>query len=125
MTESFSVTIAADRALLFGFRQDLREWLQALPLTPRARDALVLAAHAAVANGIQHGNGAPVHVAGSAEGGDPVIEVTTKGSWTPVSEHDDPLAEHGRGVTLIAALTHFERVVGDDCVTIRLRPPQT
>lgn len=124
MTESFRATLPAARAALFGFRQELRDWLQALPLAPRVRDALVLAAHEAVANGIEHGNGSPVRVEGNSNGRELVIDVTTKGSWAP-SEQDDPLAERGRGMTLIRALTEFELLVGDGHVTIRLRPSTT
>jgi anti-sigma regulatory factor (Ser/Thr protein kinase) len=120
-------SLPADPAVLFEFRRSLREWLQTAQLDPGAQDALVLAVHEAVANGIEHGSGLPVRVEGSAEDGYPVVEVTTEGSWQPGrSGLDGALAERGRGLALMRGLTdQLELLVDDRCVTIRLRPSQT
>ena len=60
----------------------------------------------------------------SVENGDLVVEITTNGSWGSTSESEDTLAERGRGVALMRGLTELQLRVDDDCVVIRLRPPQ-
>ncbi len=121
----FTATVPASPGVLFQFRRSLRDWLQTCELGSRAADALVLAVHEAVANGIEHGSGSPVRVEGSAQDGDLVVEITTKGSWKPGSEGDGAFAERGRGLALMRALTEFELLNDGCCVTIRLRPSQT
>ena len=121
----FKASLPADATVLFEFRRSLRDWLQTADLESGAEDALVLAVHEAVANGIEHGCGSPVCVEGSADDGVLVVEVTTKGSWEPGSGEDDALAQRGRGLTLMRRLTDkLELQVDDGCVTIRLRPSQ-
>lgn len=126
-TETFESTVPANPSVLFQFRHSLRDWLQTAELESGAADALVLAVHEAVANGIEHGSGSRVLVQGRAGNGDLVVEITTKGSWKAGSESegDGALAERGRGLALIDALTELELLVHDGCVTIRLRPSQT
>jgi anti-sigma regulatory factor (Ser/Thr protein kinase) len=119
----FKASLPADATVLFDFRRSLRDWLQTADLESGAEDALVLAVHEAVANGIEHGRGSPVRVEGSANDGGLVVEVTTKGSWEPGSEEDGALAQRGRGLTLMRRLTEeLELLVDDGCVRIRLRP---
>ena len=87
------------------------------------QDALVLAVHEAVANGLEHGSGSLVRVEGSVDNGGPVVEITTKGLWVAKHGADEVLAERGRGLTLMRGLTDGPEVlVDDECVTIRLRP---
>ena len=49
----------------------------------------------------------------------PVVEVTTKGSWIATEEPGGALAEPGRGLALMRALTDLELQLDDGCVTIR------
>jgi anti-sigma regulatory factor (Ser/Thr protein kinase) len=123
--ETFKSMVPADPGVLFQVRQSLRGWLHTAEFGSEAIDAMVLAVHEAVANGIEHGGGSPVRVEGRAEDGDLVVEVTTKGAWKAGSEGDGALAERGRGLALMRALTKLELLVGDGCVTIRLRPLRT
>jgi anti-sigma regulatory factor (Ser/Thr protein kinase) len=123
--ESFNAIVPANRALLFGFRLALRDWLETLSLARGVEDALVVAVHEAVSNGVEHGSGEPVRVEGTAMRRRPVVEVTTKGSWIATEESDGALAERGRGLALMRALTDLELQVVDGCVTIRLRPSQS
>jgi anti-sigma regulatory factor (Ser/Thr protein kinase) len=122
--EPFEQSLPANPAVLQGFRQSLSNWLGGAEIGQVAQDALVLAAHGAVANGIEHGSGSPVRVQGTVENGDLVVEITTNGSWGSTSESEDTLAERGRGVALMRGLTELQLRVDDDCVVIRLRPPQ-
>ena len=113
----------ADASVLFEFRRSLRGLASTADLESGAEDALVLAVHEAVANGIEHGRDSPVRVEGSATDGGLVVEVTTKGSWDFGSTEDGALAQRGRGLTLMRRLTEeLELLVDDGNVTIRLRP---
>jgi anti-sigma regulatory factor (Ser/Thr protein kinase) len=125
LVKMFKVTVPASPGVLLNFRHSLRAWLHTAELGSGAVDALVLAVHEAVANGIEHGSGSPVRVEGSVEDGDLVVEITSRGSWNAGSDGDGPLAERGRGLALMRALTEMELLVDDGCVTIRLRPSQT
>jgi anti-sigma regulatory factor (Ser/Thr protein kinase) len=87
------------------------------------QDALVLAVHEAVANGVEHGSGSPVRVEGGVDNGGLVVEVTTRELWVAKHQGDEAFAERGRGLTLMRGLTdELEVLVDDECVTIRLRP---
>ena len=121
--EPFEQSLPANPAVLQGFRNSLSNWLGGADIGHVAQDALVLAVHEAVANGIEHGSGSPVRVQGSVENGDLVVEITTNGSWEP-SASKDTLAERGRGLALMRGLTELQLLVDNDCVVIRLRPPQ-
>lgn len=118
----FKVTLAADAALLFDFRRSLRDWLRASALTDEGRQAVVLAVHEAVANGIDHGTrGSPVLVEARAEGADVIVDVTTAGSWVE-HEADRCLDPRGRGFPLMCGLTDgLEVLAGGGSVTVRLR----
>ena len=121
----FKASLPADATVLFEFRRSLKDWLQTADLESGAQDAFVLAAHEAVANGIEHGDGSPVRVEGSAEDGDLVLEIRSTGSWGSGSPGDGALARRGRGLALMRRLTdELELLVDDGCVTIRLRPTQ-
>jgi len=122
--ETFKSTVPANPGVLFSFRHSLKAWLETAELGSGDADALLLAVHEAVANGIQHGSGSPVQVEGSAEDGDFVVKITTTGPWGPQSNGDGELAERGRGLVLMRALAELELLVDDGCVTICLRPAQ-
>ena len=119
--EPFAFSFPPDPALLFGFRASLREWLGSTCLAPDARNAVVLAVHEAVANGIEHGmSGEPVLVAARVEDGDVIVEITSAGSWEePIGASRDL---RGRGLQLMRGLTTgFEIVPDGEFVTVRLR----
>jgi hypothetical protein len=85
----------------------------------------VLAVHEAVANGIEHASGASVSVQGRLDNRGLIVEITTSGRWIANEQDDMWLAERGRGLALMTGLTELEIVVGNESVTIRLRPSQT
>ena len=117
--------LPANPGVLFDFRRSVREWLLAANLEPSAQDALLLAVHEAVANGVEHANGSPVRVQGSVDNGGLIVEITTKGSWVVNEEADTWLAERGRGLSLMRGLTDELEILTDGgCVTIRLRQTQ-
>ena len=74
--EHFTATVPADLGMLRDFRHRLTLWLEAAGVREE-RDAILLAAHEAAANGIQNGAG-PVTVVGRVEPDVILIEVTTQ-----------------------------------------------
>jgi anti-sigma regulatory factor (Ser/Thr protein kinase) len=101
----------------------MREWLCRASLSSEDREALLLAVHEAVANGIDHGSsGEPVVVNARREDGHVIVEITTAGTWQePVGGGfgSDP---RGRGLPLMRGLTNgLEILVDSDFVTVRLR----
>lgn len=93
-------------------------------LEPGVQDALVLAVHEAVANGVEHAGGSPVQIEGRVDSGGVIVEITSKGLWASNQEAHELLAERGRGLALMRGLTDELNVFVGDCVTIRLRPSQ-
>jgi anti-sigma regulatory factor (Ser/Thr protein kinase) len=123
--QPFSATLPADAGLLFDLRQSLRKWLRTGQLPPTTQDALVLAVHEAVANGIEHANGSSVSVHGGLDDRGLIVDVTTRGPWIANERDDVWLAERGRGLALMKGLTELEIVVSNESVTIRLRPSRS
>ena len=76
--EVFTANLPADPGLLRDFRRQLAAWLDAASVTERARNAILLAAHEAAANAIEHA-AAPVTVVGRVEPDVILIEVTSAG----------------------------------------------
>lgn len=119
--EAFAATLGPEPRVLRGFRQQLSDWLTAAEVTAGARDAVVLAAHEAVANAIQHVDPpGPVTVTGRIDKTAILIEVTQSGAWVAY-QHDDP-DERGRGIPLIRAyMTDVEFRRERDHTTVRMR----
>lgn len=92
-----------DASRLRDFRRALSDWLRGHAVEPSLRNDLLIAAHEAVANAIEHaGSRAEIQVRAILETGSIHIEVQDKGSWKhPTSAR---AYERGRGLALIAAL---------------------
>lgn len=89
-----------------------------------AGDALVLAVHEAVANGMEHGSASSVVVEGRVEESDLVVEITTEGAWRMGPGSHSLLDERGRGLALMRELTSgLDVLVDGERVTLRLRVP--
>ena len=117
--EIFTANLPADPGLLRHFRQQLAAWLEATFVDERTRDAILLAAHEAAANGIEHG-GAPLSVEGRAEPDVILIEVKSAGRWAahPRVRSD----ERGRGLDLMRGLVSEVEILAEEERTIvRLR----
>jgi anti-sigma regulatory factor (Ser/Thr protein kinase) len=122
----FAASLPPDPALLFDFRGSLREWLRRASVSIEDREALVLAVHEAVANGIDHGtSGAPIVVAARLEDGDVIVEITTAGSWEePPRGRGSSGDLRGWGLPLMRGLSkEFEILVSGEFVIVRLRSP--
>jgi anti-sigma regulatory factor (Ser/Thr protein kinase) len=116
--EHFTATVPADLGMLRDFRHRLTLWLEAAGVREE-RDAILLAAHEAAANGIQNGAG-PVTVVGHVEQDVILIEVISAGRWAAQrQEHSD---ERGRGLPLMRSLLSEVEILPETNRTIvRLR----
>ena len=123
--EAFAATLEPEPSVLRGFRQRLNDWLIAAEVSAAARDAVVLAAHEAVANAIQNVEPkGPVKVTGHVDDTAILIEVTQAGRWGK-AQQDEP-DERGRGIPLIKAYmtdVEFRRERGHTTVRMRLIQP--
>lgn len=99
-------------------RQVLDSCLQTLGVTPDTRTDIALALSEACANVILHaGPGDEYEIMASTRDGRCVIEVINTGGGMPLTapaaEQIPPTAEHGRGLTIIDAVTENLRLSGD------------
>jgi anti-sigma regulatory factor (Ser/Thr protein kinase) len=107
-------------AALAPLRHALATWLESREVGERARHAVILATHEAVANAIQHsGTAARITVRADAEPDGLTIEITDGGAWRiPVIP---PPIERGRGLDLIRSLVTDATInTGAEGTTVRL-----
>ena len=122
IVEVFAAVLASKPGVLRGFRHRLRTWLEVAGVSARGCDAIVLAAHEAAANGVQHATiGEPVTVRGRIEDGSVLIEVGSEGLWGARSDDRAP-DERGRGLALMKSLMSSVEILTDEQrTTVRLR----
>lgn len=119
--EAFSLTLAPEPGLLREFRHRLTRWLERAGVSRQARDAILLAAHEAAANGIEHAaREGPVTVLGRVEEDAILIEIRSAGAWgAHLHEASD---ERGRGLILMKQLMSEVEIVAEaERTTVRLR----
>ena len=119
--EAFAVTLAPEPGLLQEFRRRLTGWLEKAGVSRQGRDAILLAAHEAAANGIEHAaREGPVTVLGRVEPDAILIEVMSAGRWgAHLHEASD---ERGRGLILMRRLMSEVEIVAEaERTTVRLR----
>ena len=116
----FAITLPNEASRLSELRRALDEWLHARGVAHQARAAVVLAAHEAAANAVDHARSDdPLIVRARADDQAVVVEVEDKGAWKPTLLKND---ERGRGLMLIAGLMHeFEIDHAGPGTTIRMR----
>ena len=117
--ERFAATLPADPRALRDFRQQLATWLEEAGVRDRAQQEILLAAHEAAANAIEHA-AAPLTVVGRAEPDVILIEVTSAGRW---GAHKQEISdERGRGIALMRSLLSDVEILAEKERTIvRLR----
>lgn len=117
----FAATLPSDPSALNGFRRSLTRWLRSSLLSTEAQDAIVLAAHEATANGIQHATiGTPVTIEGHTDGSIILVEVTTTGIWGARAR--DTSEDRGRGLALMKGLfPDLEIDHQHEHITVRLK----
>jgi anti-anti-sigma factor len=114
---------------LAELRTELRDWLERLPITPAARDDVLLAAGEACSNAIEHGYGGRdpgrLTLDASWEGdGTLHIAVGDEGGWRPPS---GGRADRGRGLPIMRRIMDAVELDADADGTeirMRLRPPR-
>jgi anti-sigma regulatory factor (Ser/Thr protein kinase) len=116
--EPFEASLPPDLARLRGLRKDLAAWLGRIGVSAHDRDAVVLAAHEAAANGIEHAGGRVV-VRGARDGDKLLLIVTNTGRWAGGVRTREP---GGRGLLLMRGLmSQLDVSVSDDHTTVRMR----
>ena len=96
----FVANLPCEPSQLAELRRQLGQWLQTNGISGELHDSILLAAHEAAANAIEHAQ-TPVRVTADQDENKIVIEVADSGSWRP-ARFDD--LERGRGLTILALL---------------------
>jgi len=109
----FNFALLPDASRLRGFRRALTDWMRGHAVEPTLRTDLLIAAHEAVANAIEHaGSRAEIRIRGTLEPSTIYIEVQDKGTWKhPTTEQ---AYERGRGLALIAALVTDSHIIHNE-----------
>jgi serine/threonine-protein kinase RsbW len=109
----FNFALLPDPSRLSDFRRALTQWMRGHALEPALRTDLLIAAHEAVANAIEHaGSRAEIHIRATLEPDTIHIEVQDKGTWKhPTTEQ---AYERGRGLALIAALVTDSHIIHNE-----------
>jgi anti-sigma regulatory factor (Ser/Thr protein kinase) len=117
--DPFVETIAPDVAQLAPLRRALASWLELAGVADPPRADLVLAAHEAAANAMEHGNPEQsFEVTGTIVDHVLTMEISDTGRWEGLRRGS---VDRGRGLTLIEALvTSMEIVTGGTGTTLRL-----
>ena len=116
--EPFEASLPPDLSRLRGLRHQLSAWLERVGVANAQRDAVVLAIHEAVANGIEHANGR-VTVRGALDEDKLFIVVSNSGRWRGPKPADEA---RGRGLTLMRALmSNLEIRTNREGTTVRMR----
>jgi serine/threonine-protein kinase RsbW len=117
----FTFALPPDASRLRDFRRALTAWLRANAIEPSLRTDVLIAAHEAVANAIEHaGSRAEIQVRATLDTGSLHIEVQDKGTWKhPTTER---AYERGRGLALIAGLVSESQLTHNGRgTTLRIR----
>ncbi len=101
-------TLACEPTRLRELRHDLAAWLDQLQLVDKLRSAVILAAHEAAANAIEHAEPCTsVEVRAAIEQDTITIAVTDTGTWKDASFDND---ERGRGLMMISVLMPYVEI---------------
>ena len=120
MALPLEIHVQHDLSELAPLRRRLHEWLEGRGLADPPRAGVVLAAHEAIANAIEHSNSPrPILVRAEASSDGFVIEITDDGEWK-IPEVPSKI-ERGRGLDLMRALVSDVKVTSRKAgTTIRL-----
>lgn len=116
--EPFDLALPRDPRELRGFRATLGAWLDRGGVHDRDRDEIVLAAHEAVANGMEHSNGdGELRVRGEIDDQAVTITVRSPGPWR------EPEMRFGRGngLVIIRGLTELDIDATAASADVRMR----
>jgi anti-sigma regulatory factor (Ser/Thr protein kinase) len=120
--DAFVATLPCELTRLRELRHDLAAWLDQTDLSDELRSSVVLAAHEAAANAIEHAEPClSVEVRAAIDRGNLTVVVTDTGVWKHASIDND---ERGRGLMMISVLMpHVEITSEPRGTTIRMSAP--
>lgn len=100
--EPFDLALPRDPRELGGFRATLGAWLDRAGVNDHDRDEIILAAHEAVANGIEHSDGdGELRARGAIDDQAVTVTVTSPGPWREPGTR----LGRGNGLVIIRGLT--------------------
>jgi anti-sigma regulatory factor (Ser/Thr protein kinase) len=109
MEPDFETELPPDLARLGSLRRALADWLTRADVEASAREAVVLAAHEAAANAVQHADSAVI-VTGFRDGDGVTVVVRNAGPWREAQRSEF----RGRGLPLMHGLMSSVEVASDD-----------
>ena len=116
--EPLNLALPRDPRRLGPFRASLGAWLDQAGVNDQDRDEVILAAHEAVANGIEHSNGdGELRVQGEIVDQMITVTVTSPGPW---SQPETKLGR-GNGLAIIRSLTHVDIDATARSMDVRMR----
>ncbi len=116
---AFEMRLLPDLSLLASLRSALKVWLEGVGVADPRRSDIVLAAHEAAANAIEHAASlSPIEIHARRSLTSVVVEVRDHGRWRRIRSDEEG---RGRGPTLIEGLVSAAKVESDDRgTTLRL-----
>ena len=116
--EPLDVALPRDRSQLGGFRATLGDWLDQAGVNAVERDEIILAAHEAVANGIEHSDGdGELRILGEIDDQLVTVTVTSPGPWREPQTRLD----RGNGLVIIRGLTELDINATTTSADVRMR----
>ena len=118
--EPLDLALPCDPSQLGGFRATLGAWLDQEGVNDHDRDEIILAAHEAVANGIEHSDGhGELRVRGEIDDEAVTVTVMSPGPW----REPETRLGRGNGLVIIRGLTEVDIDATATSADVRMRRP--
>jgi serine/threonine-protein kinase RsbW len=116
--EPLDLALPRDPEQLAGFRATLGDWLDRAGVNGHDRDEITLAAHEAVANGIEHSDGdGELRARGAIDDQGVTVTVTSPGPW----REPETRPGRGNGLVIIRGLTEVDIDATATSANVRMR----
>jgi anti-sigma regulatory factor (Ser/Thr protein kinase) len=116
--EPLDLALPRDARRLRRFRAELGDWLDRAGVNDHDRDEIILAAHEAVANGIEHSDGdGELRIQAEIDDQAVTVTVTSPGPW----REPDTRLGRGNGLVIIRGLTEVDIDATATSADVRMR----
>ena len=116
--QPLDLALPRDLEQLAGFRATLGDWLHRAGVNDHDRDEIILAAHEAVANGIEHSDGdGEMRARGAIDDQAVTVTVTSPGPW----REPETRPGRGNGLVIIRGLTEVDIEAATTSANVRMR----